>query len=291
MRARWAALAALGLVAAAFEDSSPGLGIGGAGGVGVMPAGIAEAARSAAHLPLAERMAAVSAVLLDQPYLLDPLGEGGGIDADPVARYDAFDCLTFLEEVLALALSADPAGAGQIRKELRYGDGEIAYENRHHFMEMQWIPSAEARGLIRPTTREYGVAPVHLAKTLTLDTWSRWSRRRLFPIADADLPLGPMALDVLTLDDALSVVDQIRPGTLVFTVRDDRGGVPIWITHVGFTVPAAAPTVRHATKMGSDRSRDHSLKWYLTHLKSYKNWTALGVSLYEPVEQGPRRLR
>ncbi len=291
----WFALAVAGLLTAvllgaAFEVGDAELGIRGPGGVGEMPIEVSEAAAAAAMLPLPERMRAVSEALLAQPYLLDPLGEGQGIDGDPLARYDAFDCLTFLEETLALALSADPAGAGRVRKELRYGDGPVSYETRHHFMEMQWIPANEKRGFIRKTTGDYGEKTIRLSKTVTLDTWSRWARRHLFPLKDADLPMGPMSLDVLPLDAALRVVDEIRPGTLVFTVRSDRGGVPIWISHVGFTVPADSPTVRHATKMGSDRSRDHSLSWYLEHLKTYKNWTALGVSLYEPVEQGPRRV-
>jgi hypothetical protein len=278
------------LAGSAFEEGGGVPPVLGLVGIGSLPEAVADAARAAVNLPLPERMKVVSDALLDRPYLLDPLGEGDGLDADPLVRYDAFDCLTFLEEILALSLAADPTDAGRIRRELRYGDAPVAYGNRHHFMEMQWLPANEKRGFVRPTSADYGEPTVRLSKTVTPQTWAWWARRRLFKIADADLPLGPMSLDVLPIDAALRVVDRIRPGTIVFTVRDDRGGVPIWITHVGITVPAEKPTVRHATKMGSNRSRDHSLAWYIGHLKTYKNWTALGVSLWEPVEQGPRRV-
>jgi len=69
--------------------------------LGVIPDPVVQAARSAAGLPLAERMKAVSEPLLGLPYEIDGHGEGTGPDVDPPARYDAFDCVTFLEEVLA----------------------------------------------------------------------------------------------------------------------------------------------------------------------------------------------
>ncbi len=288
---RWLWLGLGWALAAGFEDDDETqLGASAQPGLGAIPPSVEMAARNAANLPLPERMAAVSEVLLGRPYLLDPLGEGQGKDADPLARYDVFDCLTFLEETLALALAADPSDAGRIRRELRYGDAPITYGTRHHFMELQWIPSNERRGFIRPTTGDYGVEPTHLSKSVTDETWSHWSRRKLFSLTDDELPTGAIALDVLPIASALRVVDQIRPGTLVFTVRTDRAGVPIWISHVGFTVPGDRPTVRHATKIGSDRSRDQELGWYINHLRGYKNWTALGISLWEPLEQGPRRI-
>jgi len=35
------------------------------------------------------------------------LGEGEGKDTDPRIRFDAFDCLTFVETTMAQSLSAD----------------------------------------------------------------------------------------------------------------------------------------------------------------------------------------
>ncbi|MCB9741246.1 MAG: DUF1460 domain-containing protein [Alphaproteobacteria bacterium] len=46
-------------------------------------------------------MKAISEPWLGLPYQLGPLGEAGGVDPDPVMRFDVFDCLTFIEEVLA----------------------------------------------------------------------------------------------------------------------------------------------------------------------------------------------
>lgn len=259
-------------------------------GIGQIPPDVVSAARSARNATLPRRMRAVSDALLDRPYESDPLGEGQGVDADPFARYDAFDCLTFLEEVLALALAPEPEHAADVRNALRYGSGPRTYAGRRHFMELQWVPGNIEDGWLVDTTAEYGTV-VELHRDVTLQTWKSWGRRVRFAHADDELPVGPMELDVLPLARAREVVDAIRPGSLILTVRVDRPPVPIWVTHVGFVLPdAERPTVRHSTKMGKGSSRDHGLDWYLGHLETYRNWPVLGISILEPVDYGPRRI-
>jgi len=257
--------------------------------VGAIPPQVVEAARRARLLPLPERMKAVSEPLLGLPYLADPLGEGTGLDADPLARYDAFDCLTLVEEVLALSLAGDPVHSAPIRLGLRYSGDDHTYANRRHFMELQWLPAALEHRWLRETTAEYGEVASY-RREVTPALWANWGRRSLFALTDAQLPTGEMHLDYLPLAAALAAVDRIRPGSIVMTVREDRPWVPLWITHLGFTVPADEPTLRHASHMQSAQiTRDHSLRWYLEHLQTYKNWKAAGIAVFEPVEFGPRR--
>ena len=95
-----------------------------------------------------------------------------------------------------------------------------------------------------------------------------------------------------TVEEAKKVVNQIRPGSILLTVREDRPWVPIWVTHVGIVIVTEdGPKVRHATKMGSGGTRDHDLNWYLDHIATYSNWKTLGVSILEPIEPGPRLSR
>jgi hypothetical protein len=238
--------------------------------------------------PLPDRIGAISAALLGADYALDPTGEGAGHDPDPPARYDAFDCVTFAEEVLALALAGDPRHAAHVRRQLRYDGGEVDYARRNHFMELQWIPHNVRDGWLDDVTASIG-AVTTFTEEVTETTWRGWGRRSLFALADEDLPLGTMRLDVLPVAEALAHIDDIGPGAVLLTVRQPRAGVPIWITHVGLTVPGDAPTVRHATKMGQGAVRDHDLAWYLRHIgESYKNWPAAGVAVLRPREQGPR---
>lgn len=268
-----------------------GLAFGGAGpSEGVLPAAVRQAAVDARNRPLPERLDAASRSMLGHAYVLDPHGEGSGVDLDPPVRYDAWDCLTFVEEVLALGLSGDPDHTADVRTALRYGPTRT-YEDRNHFMELQWIPRALADGWLVDSTASYGAPVQRLERQVDDSTWAGWRGREKFVLSDEQLPRGTMALDVLTLDEAVALAPYIRPGTLLLTVREDRVWSPIWVSHVGIVVPGAEPTVRHATKMGVGSTRDHGLVWYLDHLRTYDNWRAVGVALLEPVEFGPRLSR
>ncbi len=250
-----------------------------------LPDEVAARIRAVADRPLAERIDAISQAFLGRPYLLDPLGEGSGPDPDPLFRYDAFDCLTYVEEVLALALARDPLDVDAVRLALRYGDAEPRYEHRRHFMELQWIPGNVASGRLRDTTAEYGPTTV-IDREVTPETWRRWRGRSSFQLPDEALPTGPLRLEVLSIDDAIAAADRIRPGSLLLTVRDARSDSPVQVSHVGIVVPGRHPTVRHATKMSGGAVRDHGLRWYLGHLRTYTAWPVMGVAVLEPVEPG-----
>lgn len=299
--ARWAAALAafFVLIGPALADPSVEGGEGtppaatvNAPPMGQIPGPIADVARSVANRPLSERILAISKALIGTPYVKDPLGEGAGIDADPLARYDAFDCLTFVEEVLALAFAGDPAHSGEWRNRVRYGDQAPSYGARRHFMELQWLPGAVADGLLVETTGQFEGA-VDVTQEVSPGTWKAWKRRSLFALTDDQLPTGTMAMKVLPLELADAIVGQIKPGSLVLSVREARSWIPIWTTHLGFAVGGDTPMVRHASRMKRTmRVYDHSLAWYLRSLRDekYALWKYVGISIFEPVEQGPRRI-
>lgn len=256
---------------------------------GEVPPRVQRVARDVVRLPLGQRMKAVSDALLGQPYLVDPTGEGVEPDPDPPARYDAFDCLTFVEEVLALTLSGDPSGAPRVRQALRYGSGSVAYQDRRHFMLTEWIPDNIADGWLVDITDTLGETHL-LDKEITAETWRWWRRRSLFSLPDSKLPAGRYQLPLLSLDAAMAAAAEIPAGALILTVRQSKDGVPIVVTHLGFKLPDTGdrPMVRHATKMRGQRVMDHSLVWYLDHLRWYDQWPIDGVSILMPREQGPR---
>lgn len=256
-----------------------------------IPPEVADAVRAVAGAPVGVRMEAASRSFLGLPYVNDAAGEGTMEDPDPPSRYDAFDCLTFVEEVLALALAADPLDAPTIRDALRY-QGAPAWKNRRHFMEAEWVPDAIRNGLLEDVTATVGVAST-LEKVVTPATWRGWGRRtRLFGrLADADLPVGTWSLPYLDLDEAERVVGEIPPGSILLTLRQPREGVPIVVTHISTVVPLpdGGMKMRHATRMGVRNVRDDDLGWYVHHLRDYSNWPSLGITILRPIEQGPRR--
>ena len=86
----------------------------------VIPSDIRQAVVSSKNDQIGQRMSEISEAFIGIPYVLDPMGESVGIDVDPIIRYDAFDCLTYVEEVLALSLSFSPESASMLRQQLRY---------------------------------------------------------------------------------------------------------------------------------------------------------------------------
>ena len=255
---------------------------------GQVPDELLQALRESRELSLAECIAAVSAPLLGRPYLQGATGEGRGVDPDPPVRYDAFDCVTFIEEVLALALAPDPGSAALYRNALRFHQGRSSYEERNHFFAAQWIPRNLANGLLRDITAELGQAQA-IRKLNSPAVWQAWRHRARFALSDQQLPTGELTLPILSLDQAQAAADRIPAGALIVTVRVPLTHNPIVVSHVGITVPAEQTTMRHATKMGGKRVRDDGLAWYLKHLESYVNWPVAGINVLLPLEQGPRR--
>jgi D-alanyl-D-alanine carboxypeptidase/D-alanyl-D-alanine-endopeptidase (penicillin-binding protein 4) len=88
-----------------------------------------------------ERVEVFCEASLGTPYHGGPLGEGpeGVYDQDPLIDLSRVDCVTFVEQVLALACSESYDEAVGRLQEIRYRDGLISYESRNHFMVADWV--------------------------------------------------------------------------------------------------------------------------------------------------------
>ena len=236
----------------------------------ILPADVLDVWEQSKDKDLGLRMKDVTQPLLGKPYLLNGIGELQEPDSDPIVRYDAFDCLTFVEEALSLALAETPEEIDHIRKELRYGDGNIIYENRNHFMVSQWIPNAIEKGYLKDITHTLGETHV-VSKSITRRTWERWRGRRYFLLNTEQFPVGTYRLGVLSLDAAFESISNIPEGALVVVVRQNNPYNPVWITHLGFVVRHSDKDVRirHATKMSGGVVKEHYLKWYFEHIRIY----------------------
>lgn len=92
---------------------------------------------------------------LGKPYdSSGPLGEGttGLYDQDPLYRFDAFDCTTFVETLIALANSSDKQTFSRVMNEVRYKEGKVSYLNRNHIISQSWIPNNIDNSLIKRST-------------------------------------------------------------------------------------------------------------------------------------------
>lgn len=101
----------------------------------------------------AHRIQMLSAYFLGQRYQLGALGEGknGEFDQSPFYRTDAFDCVTYVSTVLALAHAHDVQHFIDQLQRIQYR-GERIYQNRFHFIELDWNHNNQKIGYLRDVT-------------------------------------------------------------------------------------------------------------------------------------------
>ena len=83
-------------------------------------------------------------------------GEGheGHFDQAPLYRFDCFDCVTYVNTVLALALSHDVVSFQKNLVRVGYRGAQLAYSHRHHFMSVDWNVHNQSIGLVKDITTE-----------------------------------------------------------------------------------------------------------------------------------------
>lgn len=97
-----------------------------------------------------------SAYFIGKPYQLFPLGEGptGQFDKSPLYRADSFDCLTYVNTVMALTHAQNLNQFQQAFKQVSYKDGQVDFINRNHFVSSDWNANNAKTGLIRDITNQ-----------------------------------------------------------------------------------------------------------------------------------------
>ena len=289
MRARSLVLAFLLLVA--------GAAAGGDDEVRTLLAG------AAAHEPatregMAARIGIISGALLGRPYLRDALGEGAGaaIDADPLFRLDGFDCVTYVETVLALARSSAPEQVQPQLLALRYYGGQPSFARRTHLPTLDWLPHAVERGVLADVSA--GLFPQAPLASVTVQI-DRHAALRLLAhgagVADDGVTAAPRAvLRYVRLQTLLRAADRgtlnarIPDGTVAMVVGPHApgllgSGIAEAIYHLGFVVRARDGVLlfRSATPAGGHRVRDVPLAEYL--LDGARGRVMLGLVLLRPL--------
>ncbi len=109
---------------------------------------------TAASNNLAKRIELFSRIFLGKSYLWDALGEGetGFFDQYPLYRTDAFDCETYVDTVLALALSHDAPTFEQYIINIRYHQGKVSFIHRNHFTCLDWNRNNQRQGILEDIT-------------------------------------------------------------------------------------------------------------------------------------------
>jgi len=236
--------------------------------------------------PLEQRLLAISARFLGTPYAHSPLGEGEGFDPDPRFRLDEVDCLTFVETVMALALSDTEEDVLHVLDSIRYR-GRPEYAARNHLMESQWLPSNIAKGWVRDATPSLGGPAARASeKVLGPEAWASTTGRAL-ALPPGSRPVGHFPLGLVPVEAVRERAASWPSGTLLLLVREDAPWRVTRISHLGFVVQKDGRTyLRHATRGWKNGVVDEEIGHLLTRHAHY-TWKVVGVSLWEVRDPRP----
>ena len=200
--------------------------------------------------PLVDRFVEASRLLLGTPYENGPLGEGSAdaIDPDPRVDFSRVDCVTYLEQALALALA--PAGADEaallgILDAIRYEDGAVEFVRRNHYMVADWIPANG--GLLADVTAEVGGDRARTVRR-TIDRAAFLREHGAEPRPERD-HAREIELTYLPTEALAAVEDRLETGDLVFWVGRAE---TIFVVHTGLVVRDADGILRF--RHGSSRA-------------------------------------
>ena len=232
------------------------------------------------------RLLGLSERFLGTPYAHSPLGEGEGPDPDPRLRLDRVDCLTYVETVMALALSGSVEDVVHVLDSIRYRS-RPDYAGRNHLMEAEWLPSNAAKGLVRDVTVQLGGEAARPGwKVIGAEAWGSTTAQAL-GLPPAARLTGRFPLSVLPVDSVLSGAAHWPSGTLLLVVREDAPWRITRVSHLGFVVQRGGRTfLRHATRGWKDGVVDEELSHLLARHARY-GWKIVGVSLWEVRDPRP----
>src|ERR1044071_4206732 len=114
---------------------------------------------------LSARLDAASRAFLGKPYAEDPLIGGPETPEVLTISLSAFDCVTYIETVLGLALSRSERALVRTIRAMRYEGGAVQWQHRNHFM-VDWARNNEKAGIVEDLTK----GPLTVERTRSLSS-------------------------------------------------------------------------------------------------------------------------
>jgi hypothetical protein len=207
--------------------------------------------------PLAARIESASRALLGRPYLEHPLVGSASTPEVFTVRLDGFDCVTYVETVLGLALARSPRQFAAWVRRIRYQGGHVAWASRHHYMT-GWIHNNTNAGFLQ---RARLPAP-SVARGRTLDVVAGLPPRR---VVVRCLPKGAF----------WRVREAVRSGD-VLCFASTRKNLDIF--HTGFAIWSGGELRLRSAARSRGRVIDLDLGGFL------KGNTMAGVIVARPIE-------
>jgi cell wall-associated NlpC family hydrolase len=192
---------------------------------------------------VAARVESISGRFLGFPYLAHSLA--GSVDTPEVFidSLKGFDCVTYIETVMALVYANETGNYQSILKKLRYSNGHVEWRRRNHYMT-QWLRNNARQGMIR----RVGLR------------WATTRKQRLLNVVPG-LPASKESFSCIPKAKLPFVQSKIRSGDLIF-FASTRAHLDVF--HCGILIRQGEKwTLRHASRRrGSvvDQDLAHFLK-------------------------------
>ena len=206
----------------------------------------------------------IGAEYLGAKYIDNPLGEGIAPDTDPLVRYDAFDCVTFVETSLA---------GGDIDKlnKIRYKNGVPSFIDRNHFIETDWLENNA--DTVQNVSVQYAKTAI---RNVTIDK-KKWFKT----VHNIDTDFAPrnIALEYIPYENAHNIKVS-KPMIVLFVINSEiirkKIGTDLAVRHMGFLLPDGR--FRHASRLKKSVI-DVDFDKYINRLLENKN--NLGIILLD----------
>ena len=199
---------------------------------------------------------------LGAKYVRDPLGEETSPDSDPLIRFDAFDCTTFVETSLA---------NGDINKlnQLRYKDGKPGFINRNHFTESDWLNNN--KDIVENVSSLYGKTVIRM---VSIDKRNWFKKKHNL---NTNFQKQTVNIEYIPYEK-LSKLD-IQTPLIVLFIHDGTGfydkiGTDLAVVHMGFLLPGNI--LRHASRRTGNVTDTDFEKYVSIHKKNKHN---IGIAL------------
>ena len=236
-----------------------------------------------------DKLLQVSEEFKDVPYALDPLGEGpeGLVDIDPLYRFDQFDCLTFVETVLAKSITSNEKDLKNTIIKIRYKDSDVRFSTRNHFQNPDWLNNNDwlVKNISEKISTEIFNLPVSISETkLNRYNWFKTIHHRDFPNKEIEvvkIKYIPLAYFVNNIDAFSIYVD--KPYIFMTIIYDDnlnkKLGTELDVSHTGFLFKKGDDVfIRHASQRHGKVTDEN----FLEYTKLLQRWPKyLGYAILE----------
>ena len=201
---------------------------------------------------------------LGTKYILNPLGEENAPDTDPLIRFDAFNCTTFVETALA-------NGNKDKLNKIRYKNGDINFTNRNHFTELDWLNNN--KNIVKNVSALYGKPAI---RKVIIDK-KNWFKKNYN--IDTNFEKQTVNLEYIPYENLSKI--NIQTPFIVLFIHDGNGfyekiGSDLAVVHMGFLLPGNI--LRHASRR-QGKVVDTDFSEYVSKRKNNKH--NIGIALLE----------